>query len=125
MTLEMICIGCPMGCNLTVAGEVNNFTVSGQTCPIGDKYAREEITNPTRNIAASVRVNGGTMLMLSVKTAKPIPKNKIRAFMDILKPMTINAPVCIGDIIIENILDTGVDIVATRSVPESKPERII
>jgi CxxC motif-containing protein len=120
MTREMICINCPMGCNLTVQGDLENLTITGQTCPLGEKYAREEITNPTRNIAASIRVRDGTMPMLSVKTDKPVPKDKIQEITGILRLISVQAPVEMGEIIVQNICGTGVDIVATRSVPATE-----
>ncbi|MCL2016787.1 MAG: DUF1667 domain-containing protein, partial [Defluviitaleaceae bacterium] len=85
------CIGCPLGCELTVESQQTdktNITVKGQACKIGETYAKEEITNPTRNIATSVRVHGGDIPMLSVKTAKPIPKNKIMACAKAVQAIT-------------------------------------
>ena len=112
---EIICISCPVGCNLTVRhnGEIE---VSGHECKAGIAYAHEEITNPTRNIATSVKITGGHMPMLSVKTARPIPKGAIRAVVDEIHRVSASAPVALGDIVLKNAAGTGVDIVATRHV---------
>jgi len=112
---EIICISCPVGCTLTVRqnGEIQ---VSGHQCNAGIIYAKEELTNPTRNIATSVKVAGGVMPMLSVKTARPIPKGAINAVIDAVHQVTMTAPVRIGDIVLADAARTGVDIVATREV---------
>jgi len=90
--------------------------VSGHQCNAGIAYAKEEMTNPTRNIATSVRVAGGDMPMLSVKTSRPIPKGAIRAVVDAVHQVTMTAPVRIGDIVLADAAGTGVDVIATREV---------
>ncbi len=114
---ELTCIGCPMGCALTVemdGGEV--VSVSGNTCRRGDVYARKEVTHPTRIVTSSVYVNGGEIPMVSVKTKNDIPKEKIMDIMAALENVKTDAPVKIGDVIVANVCDTGVDIVATKDV---------
>ena len=117
-TRELTCIGCPMGCPLIVtmeAGEV--ISVTGNTCKRGDVYARKEVTNPTRIVTSTVRVSGGTIPMASCKTKEDIPKEKIFAIINALCGVTVPAPVSIGDILIQDVAGTGVDIVATKNVP--------
>ena len=114
---ELICIGCPMGCMLQVtlsSGEV--IEVTGNTCKRGDAYARKEVTNPTRILTSSVRVSGGELPVVSVKTRSDIPKGKITECMEALTEIEVTAPVEIGDVIVENIAGTGVDMIATKSV---------
>ena len=114
---NLICIGCPMGCPLTVKmehGEV--VSVTGNTCKRGDVYARKEVTDPTRIVTSTVRVSGGSIPMVSVKTKEDIPKDKIFECVRALKGIQIPAPVHIGDIVLKNVADTGVDIVATKNV---------
>ena len=116
-TRELICIGCPMGCLLTVQmenGEV--VSVTGNTCKRGDDYARKEVTNPTRIVTSSVKIEGGTLAAVSVKTRQDIPKEKIFDCVKALKDVTVKAPVHIGDVIVSNVADTGVDMIATKSV---------
>ena len=116
--VNLICIGCPLGCPLEVemaGAEV--LTVTGNTCPNGEKYARKELTNPTRIVTSTVRVTGGTLAMVSVKTASDIPKARIFDCVRALQAIDVPAPVAIGDVIIENVCGTGVRIVATRNVP--------
>lgn len=116
-TRELTCIGCPLGCALTVTMEGDTVTaVTGNTCPRGDAYARKEVTDPTRIVTSTVRVKGGVFPMANVKTAADIPKDKIFACVEALKDVTVNAPVKIGDVILSNVADTGVDIVAARNV---------
>ena len=75
---ELICINCPLGCALTVTLEDKDVVkVTGNTCPRGEAYARKECTNPTRIVTSTVRVKGGHLPVVSVKTASDIPKGKI------------------------------------------------
>ena len=107
---ELICIGCPMGCPLTVEME------GGNTCPRGDAYGRKEVTNPTRIVTSTVRVTGGTLPMVSCKTRTDVPKGKIFDVARALKDVTVRAPVCIGQVLAENVAGTGVDVIATKNV---------
>ena len=113
---ELICIGCPMGCPVTVEMNENKIvSVSGNTCPRGDAYARKEVTNPTRIVTSTVKVEGGLVEMLSVKTKEDISKDKIFDCVKALKGISVKAPVQIGDVILANVAGTGVDVVATRN----------
>ena len=114
---ELICIGCPLGCPVTVTmdnGEV--VEVKGNTCKRGDVYARKEVTNPTRIVTSTVKVKGGSLAMVSVKTKNDIPKEKIFDCVRALKGVEVQAPVHIGDVIMTDVAGPGVDIVATKEV---------
>lgn len=114
---NLICINCPLGCALTVTLEDGRVTgVSGNTCPRGDAYGRKEVTSPSRIVTSTVAVTGGHLPVVSVKTDSDIPKGKIDAVMDEIRLAVVNAPVHIGDVIIENAADTGVNIVATKNI---------
>ncbi|HIV43803.1 MAG TPA: DUF1667 domain-containing protein [Candidatus Faecalibacterium avium] len=114
---ELICIGCPMGCPLTVEMEGGAvLQVKGNTCPRGDAYGRKEVTNPTRIVTSTVRVTGGTLPMVSCKTRTDVPKGKIFDVARALKDVTVRAPVCIGQVLAENVAGTGVDVIATKNV---------
>ena len=116
-TVNLICIGCPLGCPLTVEMEGNEVkSVSGNTCPRGDAYAKKELTNPTRIVTSTVRVAGGKLAMVSVKTESDIPKGKIFDCVKALKDIEVTAPVKIGDVIVENVAGTGVNVIATKNV---------
>ena len=90
--------------------------VSGNTCRRGEIYARKEVTNPTRIVTSTVKVVNGTSGTVSVKTKEDIPKEKIFVCVQALRGIEVQAPVHIGDVILENVAGTGVDIVATRNV---------
>ena len=114
---ELICIGCPMGCPIVVEMEDGKvLSVTGNTCPRGESYARKEVTNPTRIVTTTVRVDGGKVPMINVKTERDIPKDKIFECIAALRGVTMKAPVHIGDIILENVADTVVNIVAAGNV---------
>ena len=114
---ELICIGCPMGCPLTVTmenGEV--LSVTGNTCPNGDKYARKEVTDPRRTVTSTVKIKDGVLKVVSVKTKTDIPKNKIFDCMKEIDKINICAPVSIGDVVIKNVCETGVDVIVTKNI---------
>lgn len=117
-TKELICIGCPLGCNMTVEMDVGEvLSVRGNTCPRGDAYARKEVTNPTRIVTSTVKVAGGRRERVSCKTAQDIPKSKIFDVMRDINAAEIKAPVAIGDVLIENAAGTGVAVIATANAP--------
>lgn len=114
---ELTCIGCPLGCQVRVemdAGEVKN--ISGNTCPKGESYARREVTAPTRTVTTTIRVTDGVTAMASVKTKEEIPKDKIFDCIKALKNVTVEAPVHIQDVILDDVAGTGVAMIATKEV---------
>lgn len=114
---NLTCINCPMGCALAVEMEGDQVvSVSGNTCKRGDVYARKEMTDPTRIVTSTVRVAGGKSDMVSVKTREDIPKGKIFACIKALQDIQVDAPVHIGDVIVANVADTGIDVIATKCV---------
>lgn len=113
---ELTCIGCPMGCLVTVKMDGSSIvSITGHTCKRGETYAQKEVTNPTRIVTTTVRVEGGTVDMVSVKTKDDIPKEKIFDCVRALKGVIVKSPVHIGDVIVADVAGTGVDIVATKS----------
>ena len=116
---ELICIGCPLGCPVTVKMDGDQIEVTGNTCKRGDDYARKEVLSPTRIVTSSVHVTGGVIEMVSVKTKEDIPKGKIFESMDEIRKVTVLAPVAIGDVIIEDCAGTGVPVIATKDVPRA------
>ena len=120
---ELTCIGCPMGCQMRVtmeAGEIRQ--VEGNTCKRGDAYARKEVTHPTRIVTSTMTVEGGCAPVVSVKTKTDIPKDMIFQCVRAIKAASVKAPVHIGDILLKNVAQTGVDVVATKSVAACGPE---
>lgn len=117
-TRELICINCPMGCPLTVTIDGDNITVSGNTCPRGADYGKKEVSDPRRTVTSSVFVEGGKAVKVPVKTASDIPKGKIFDIMDVVRNTKVKAPVAIGDVVVEDICGTGVNLVATKDVEE-------
>lgn len=114
MERKLTCIICPRGCSLTVTGETDSLTVTGHACPRGETYAINECTNPVRTITSIVRVENREDTMVSVKTAKPVPKDKIFEIMGMIRSTAVAAPVKIGDVIIDNIY--GTQVIATKNI---------
>jgi len=113
---ELICIVCPIGCHLDVIKKGEEYTVEGNKCPRGKKYGVKELTNPTRVVTSTVRIKGGLLNRLPVKTNGDISKGKIFECMKLLDTIEVQSPVKVGDIIIKDVLGTSVDIVASRSM---------
>lgn len=118
---ELTCIGCPLGCSLTVTMKPetlnpDEITVTGNTCPRGVVYAKKEVTDPTRIVTSSVRIIGGTITKASVKTERDIPKDRIFDCMKEIRAMKVMAPIHIGDVVIEDCAGTGVAVVVTKDV---------
>lgn len=115
--INLTCIGCPMGCPLVVEMEDGKvLNVTGNTCPRGAAYGRKEVTDPTRIVTSTVRVRGGTLAMVSCKTRTDIPKGKIFDVARALKDVEVDAPVSIGQVLMENVAGTGVEVIATKNV---------
>ena len=119
-TRSLTCIGCPLGCQIEVMmnehGEI--ALITGNTCQNGEKYARKEVTSPTRIVTSSVRVYGSKTgeRTVPLKTASDIPKSKIMDVIRDLAGVSVPCPVRIGDVLYKNIAGTGVDAVATKNV---------
>ena len=117
MVRTITCINCPVGCRMTVTlSEQGQFlSVAGNTCPRGAKYAEQECVQPMRTITAVIPVSG-SLRPLSVKTSSPVPKEMIPGIMQALSEVRVNLPVSIGQVVLRNVLGTGADIIATRSL---------
>jgi CxxC motif-containing protein len=119
-TRDLVCIGCPVGCQLLVKLEENEvIEVTGNTCKKGEEYGKKECTNPTRIVTSLVAVEGGIIDVVPIKTQNDVPKDKIFDCVKALKGLVVKAPINIGDVIIENIAGTGVNIVATKNIGKS------
>jgi len=115
MKREMICIVCPKGCRLTVEAVGETVQVSGNTCPRGKEYGTRELTDPRRVVTSTVELLGGPFRRLPVKTDGAIPKKLIFACMEEINKVSVSVPVRAGDVLIENVLGTGVNVVAART----------
>jgi len=100
---------------VTMQGETIE-KITGNTCKRGEAYARTEVTAPVRTVTSTVKVTGGSLPVVSVKTKADIPKEKIFACMEELYAVKVKAPVHIGDVILENVCETGIPVVATSNI---------
>jgi len=114
---ELICSVWPKGCHLQV-DEDNGYAVTGNGCPRGAEYGKAELTNPTRVVTSTVRCTGGAYPRCPVKTDKPIPKGKMFEVMEELNRVELIAPVNVGQVVIENVCGTGVNVVSARTMKE-------
>ena len=113
---KVICVTCPKGCTLEVTRDGNTVVSVVNGCKRGHEYAQQELTDPRRMVATSVRVKGGLHPLLPVYTSAPFPKPRISELLAILRNVEVDAPIKLDDIVLKNILDTGIDIQASRTV---------
>lgn len=110
---ELICIVCPRGCHLCVD---ENLNVTGNSCKRGETYGKNEITNPTRVLTSTVKIEGSALVRLPVKTSVPVPKGRIFDVMAEINKVCVHAPVAMNAVILPNVLGLGADILATREI---------
>lgn len=117
MNREFVCILCPNGCDLSVTVNGGNIEhLEGAGCKKGQEYVQQELFAPERNIATSVKVEGGNMPLVSVRLNAAIPKEKIFEVMAEIKKVKVEAPVSIGQVLIKDVLGLGRDVIATKNV---------
>jgi CxxC motif-containing protein len=115
---DLICIGCPMGCMLQVDVDGQNIrSIKGNVCARGKQYAQDEVLMPRRMVTSLVIV-AGSRIPLSVRTRTAIPKVLIGDCLREIRKLRASLPIRIGDVIQANILGTGVDLIATRNLPD-------
>lgn len=115
MIKELICITCPIGCHIEVDTN-NDYSVKGNQCKRGIAYGKKELTSPTRTVTSTMIIEGGIYNRIPVKTDGEIPKKLIFKIMKEIDKISLKSPVQMGDIIIENILNTGINVVTSRSM---------
>lgn len=120
----MTCLTCPRGCRLSVSKRRGEVIVSGHHCPKGPEYARSELTAPMRILTTTVRTTLPAHPRLPVKTDCEVPLGDIRSFMIAISSIVVGGDVRCGDVIAENLLDHGVDLVATDSI-EIDPVKLV
>lgn len=116
---ELVCIVCPKGCRLAIIKDEKSesgYRVEGNTCSRGEKYGIKELTNPTRVVTSTVKLDSKNLKRLPVRTNGDIPKDMIFDCMKIINSVEVKAKVKVGQIIVKNLLETGIDLVASRSV---------
>lgn len=111
------CIVCPNGCAISVSrAENGELIVDGHECKRGLTYATDEYTAPKRILATTVRIEGSFIPLLPVRTRNPVPKENLNEILDILARIKMQAPVRCGDTVVPDVLGTGVDVIATRTL---------
>ena len=122
-TLQLNCTTCPSECLLTVEVErsadgsvVEVRSVAGNSCPRGDKFAHQELTCPMRVLTTTVAVSGGDEALLPVRTAEAIPLELHAQAMDLIRGLVVDAPIRMSDIVLEDLLNTGIDLIASMDI---------
>ncbi len=113
MAIELTCIVCPRGCPLKVDEKLN---VTGNFCPRGAVYAKQEVTDPRRTLTSTVSCPSSLLRVCPVKTSAPIPKGKVLEAMEEINRVKLTPPVHIGDVVLKNVCGTGIDVIATRDI---------
>lgn len=112
MRKEYICIVCPKGCHIVVDGE----NISGYTCLRGLNYVKQESIDPRRTLTTTVKVNDENIRVCPVKSSDTLPKDKLFASMEEINKISVNLPIKLHQVVIKNILNTGVDIITTKEI---------
>ncbi len=116
-TKNLICIGCPMGCPMTVTVENGQVTaVSGNTCKRGSDYARREVTAPARVLTTTVRVDHGAAPVVPVRTRGEVPKAQLMDCVRALRDLRLEAPIAAGQVLCSDLCGTGAPLIATADV---------
>lgn len=113
---KLICVTCPKGCTLMVTREGKTVVNVENGCKRGHEYAQQELTDPRRMVASSVRIHGGRHTLLPVYISAPFPKPRIPELLRVLRGITVTAPVKVDEIVYKNVLDTGIDVHASRDI---------
>ena len=119
MTKDIICITCPQGCIIKVSGDPAKGEIAsceGFKCPRGKKYAENEFVHPVRILTSSVKTEGASVPLVAVRTSAPIPKELQMAAMEEVKKLTVSGKLIPGDVIVENFMGLGVNLVASGSI---------
>lgn len=114
--MNLVCINCPRGCKLVVENINGEIKVTGNFCPRGEKYAISELTNPLRTLTTTLPIKSELYKRLPVISSAPLPKAKVIDAVKALKDVEVTAPIKMGDIVVEDILGLGIDIVASKSI---------
>ena len=112
------CIICPTGCEIHVKNVNGELILEGHTCKRGEIYARDEFIAPKRILTTTMRVKNGLLPLIPVRTDKPIPKEKLNEVLKEIALKEIEAPLAMGDILIQNVLKLGADVIASRDLIE-------
>lgn len=119
--MKLTCIVCPLGCDIEIEEDNGNIlTISGYNCPRGKLFAQTEFFNPQRMVTTIVSLDGADHLYLPVISDGEVPKKKLKHCIELLKTTRVQAPVTMGDIVLENILDTGINIIAAKTATLEK-----
>ena len=114
MDKEIICPICPLGCRILVAGEGERIdSIEGFSCKRGEAYGRSEFAHPVRILTSTVRIEGAAEPLLAVRSSAPVPKELISSCMEEIRRVTVKAPVRRHEVIIPNVLGTGIDIISS------------
>lgn len=112
---EVICVICPSSCHITVKGDGKSVSeISGYSCKRGEDYAKTEYIAPKRTLTTTVKAEGYSCPIIPVRSNRPMPKEKVFEAMEEIRKVVATPPFYVGKPVIENILDTGVDIVLSN-----------
>lgn len=117
--IQLICVTCPKGCTLDITRDGDTFVKISAGCKRGEAYAQQELTDPRRMVATTVRVKNGLHPLIPVYTAAPFPKPRIQELLAELRKVQMDAPVKMQQVVLENALGTGIDVIASRDMQQA------
>ena len=123
MTKELVCIVCPRSCRMTITSDGDELVVTGNTCKRGKEFAVSEMTDPRRTVCATVRTAFPSVPVLPVRVSGPIPKNRIFDLMHEVNRITVSKRLGREEVVVPNILNLGVDLIATSNILKDEKKR--
>jgi len=110
------CIVCPTGCEIHVKNVNGELIVEGHACKRGEEYAKDEFIAPKRILTSTMRVNNGLLPLIPIRTSQPVLKEKLNEILKVVALKIVDAPIKMGDVLIENVLNLGVNVIASRDL---------
>ena len=118
---QFVCVTCPVGCAIDATIEEGRLVATeGQSCKRGVAFVQEELTAPKRMLTTTVRVHKGVLPLVPVRSAEPLPKDTLMDVVRQLRQVTLDAPVTEGQVVLANVLGSGVDMITSRALERAE-----
>jgi CxxC motif-containing protein len=115
---HVVCVICPIGCEIDVVHDGDKIvSMEGNKCEKAQEFVRQELIEPMRILTTTVRLGGARLPVIPVRTDKPVPKRLFPHILRQLKGIELQAPVNMLDVVVSDVVNTGVNVIATRTMP--------
>ena len=115
---HFVCVVCPVGCEIDVVHDgAKIMSMEGNKCEKSEEFVTQELIEPMRILTTTVRIQGSRWPVVPVRTDKAVPKRLCPRIMKELRRVKLQAPVNMLDVVVRDVLRTGANIIATRTMP--------